>query len=145
MAFNPLASTKWPGRPVWLLIGVTGLAGAVAVVLGFCVYFLLIGAGLYIWAVLVIGLLAAVPAGIAVSTAGSIGWLVGRMLNRPAAGALVAALVVALAEASLLLLSLDGFSEMIISIAVGGTALAAIVFFFEVRWHRAARAVPVEA
>lgn len=138
-------NTRWPARPVWLLIGVSGLGGAVGVAVLISLYFLIAAGGstgseLFALYALVAGLILAVPAGIGVSCAGAVGRLLGMRVHHAAAGALVGALVPAAAIASLLLFTHDPFPAFLVIVAAAGSAAAAVVFFFEVRWHAAARA-----
>jgi hypothetical protein len=145
VGFNPVVATGWSWRPVGLMLVVTGLVGACAVAIAFALYFGASGNPLFTIFPLVIALVIAAPAGAAAASAGWIGSFVGAKARRPALGALVGAMALAGAEASLILLPLDAFTEWVIGFGVIGTAVAAIVFFFEVRWHRAANEVRVPA
>jgi len=145
VGFNPVVATGWSWRPVGLLLVMTGLVGAAAVAIAVSLWFGASGNPLLAVVVLVVGLAIAAPAGALAASAGWIGWFVGARANRPALGALVGAMALAGAEASLILLPLDEFTELVIGFGVIGTAVAAIVFFFEVRWHRAANEVRVPA
>jgi hypothetical protein len=145
VGFNPVVATGWSWRPVGLMLVLTGLVGGVAAAIAVALWFGSSGNPTLAIFVLVIALAIAAPAGAAAASAGWIGWFVGAKASRPALGALVGAMALAGAEASLILLPLDEFTEWVIGFGVIGTAVAAIVFFFEVRWHRAANEVRVPA
>lgn len=149
MARNPLRHTR---LPLWLVLLLTGVTGAVAVLVLYYLYFVIQGAAMgladpfgSLLIVLVFGLFIAGPAGVLVSLGGIAGAAVGRSIDRRALGAAVGALVVTIVPPLLLMLTGSQLLAGVDVFLIIGGALAALVFFFEARWHHAATETPVAA
>lgn len=139
--------TGWPARPIWLLLLTTALLGAIGLIilLTLAAAFVSGGYALFPTAVLILGMIIAIPVGVVLWAGGALGWLAGRVRHRDALGALVGALAFTTIPALVLLVLVDPFTGVIAAFAAGGGAGGAVVFFFEVRWHRAATENPVAA